>query len=47
MQPEMDYREILAFMKEKKPYIHATLEETVPENALETAEFIRNIYDSI
>lgn len=43
----MDYREILAFMKEKKPYIHATLEETVPENALETAEFIRNIYDSI
>ena len=31
---EMDYRTVLSFVKEKKPYVHATLENTRPENAL-------------
>ena len=42
---EMDYRNILHFMKEKKPYIHATLENTVPENAVASRKFIQDIWD--
>ena len=42
---EMDYRQIIRFMKEKKPYIHATLENTVPENAVAAREYIQNLWD--
>ena len=28
---EMDYTQIIRFIKEKKPYIHTTLENTTPE----------------
>lgn len=31
---EMDYRALMQFIKREKPYIHATLECTVPENAM-------------
>ena len=42
---EMDYSQIIRFMKEKKPYIHATLENTVPENAVAAKEYIQNLWD--
>ena len=41
---EMDYSEILKFMKERKPYIHATLEDTKPENNRQVKEFILQEY---
>lgn len=41
------YEKILRFIKERKPYAHATLENTVPENAVATREYIQGIYDSI
>lgn len=43
----MKYDEILKFIKEKKPYAHATLEDTVPENAVATKELIQSIYDRV
>ena len=36
----MDYTEILKFAREKKPDIHATLEDTKPENAVFCRKFI-------
>ncbi len=44
---EMDYTQVLRFAKERKPFIHATLENTCPENALQCAAHIRKIYDSL
>ena len=44
---EMDYREILKFMKERKPYIQATLENTVNSNAVSSREYLQKIYDNI
>ena len=41
---EMDYSDILHFIKTKKPHIHATLENTTPENAVATREFIESEY---
>lgn len=41
---EMDYTEILQFMKERKPFIHATLEDTRPENNRQAREFILKKY---
>ena len=41
------YKRILKFVKEKKPYAHVTLENTVPENAVETKEYIQGIYDAL
>ena len=41
------YERILRFMKERKPYIHATLENTIPENAVATRKYIQGIYDGI
>lgn len=43
----MKYEEILRFVKEKKPYMHATLENTNPDNAVIARKFIQNIYDNI
>jgi len=43
----MDYTKILKFLKEKKPYIYATLEDTKPHNAVKAREYIQGIYDSI
>ena len=39
------YEKILKFIKTQKPYAHATLENTVPENAVQTREYIQGIYD--
>ncbi|MGN0387054.1 MAG: sugar phosphate isomerase/epimerase family protein [Lachnospiraceae bacterium] len=44
---EMRYQEILKFVKTKKPYMHATLENTKPDNAVAARQYIQNIYDSI
>ncbi len=40
---EMDYSSIVKFAVEKKPYIHATLEDTKPDNAVAAREFIQSI----
>lgn len=42
---EMDYTEILRFIKERKPYIHVTLENTLPENAVSAREYIQGLWD--
>jgi sugar phosphate isomerase/epimerase len=44
---EMNYENILRFVKTKKPFMHATLENTVPDNAVKTREFIQGIYDRL
>ncbi len=44
---EMDYTSILRFMKERKPYVHATLEDTRPDNALACAKHIRDAYEAL
>ena len=44
---EMQYDKILKFVKDKKPFMHASLENTVPENAVKTREFIQKIYEEI
>lgn len=43
----MDYTQILKFMKEQKPYVHATLENTVPENAVKSRQYIQGIWDEL
>lgn len=40
---EMDYRRILSFMQQEKPYIHATLEDTVPENAIAAMKYLKQL----
>ncbi|MCD8021999.1 MAG: sugar phosphate isomerase/epimerase [Lachnospiraceae bacterium] len=43
---EMDYSRIIRFIKERKPYIHATLEDTVPENAAQACACLQSLYDA-
>lgn len=43
----MDYTQIIKFMKEQKPYVHVTLENTVPENAVKSREYIQGIWDEL
>lgn len=43
----MNYKDIMKFIKEDKPYIQATLENTVPENAVQAREYLQGIYDEI
>lgn len=42
---QMDYTSLIRFMKEKKPFIHATLENTTPENHVQCREIIQKLYD--
>ena len=42
---QMDYTSVIKFMKERKPFIHATLENTTPENNIQVREFIQKLYD--
>lgn len=44
---EMDYTQIMSFIKERKPYIHVTLENTVPENAVEARVYIQSLWNQI
>ncbi len=41
----MDYSQIMSFMKREKPYIHVSLENTTPENAVAAREFIEEQYN--
>lgn len=41
----MDYTQIVKFIKAQKPYIHVTLENTVPENAVEARKFFQGLWD--
>lgn len=43
----MDYTQILKFIKEQKPYVHVTLENTVPENAVKSRQYIQGIWDEL
>lgn len=43
---EMDYSEIIRFIKKRKPYIHVTLENTVPENAVAARTYIQELWDN-
>ena len=42
---EMNYDRIMKFIKERKPYVHVTLENTVPENAVQSRKFIQEIWE--
>ena len=44
---EMDYGRVLAFMKARKPYIQATLENTCNENVLAAKAHIEHLYEQI
>ncbi len=42
---EMDYTDIIRFIKKEKPYIHVTLENTVPENAEAARGYIQKLWN--
>ena len=42
---EMDYSEIIRFIKKEKPYVHVTLENTVPDNAVASREYIQGLWN--
>lgn len=44
---EMDYTEILRFIKERKPYLQVTLENTANETAVRAREFVERVYGEI
>ncbi len=44
---EMDYENILRYIKAEKPFIHATLENTTPENHIQCRDTILGIYDRV
>ena len=41
----MNYESILKFIKARKPYVHVTLENTTPENAVQSRKFIQEIWE--
>jgi sugar phosphate isomerase/epimerase len=43
----LNYRLLLSKIKEYKPYIQCTLENTSPDNAIRTRDFVRDMYDRI
>lgn len=43
----MNYDAVLKFAKQHKPYVHATLEDTKPENAVQAREFIEKRYAQV
>ncbi|MBP1565482.1 MAG: sugar phosphate isomerase/epimerase [Oscillospiraceae bacterium] len=44
---EMDYTDIMRFIKYQKPYIHVTLENTVPENSEKAREYIESVMSKV
>lgn len=46
-QGEMNYKPILKFMKERKPFIHATLEDTRPESNQRAKHYITRMYEEV
>lgn len=43
---EMDYGDIIRFVKKEKPYIHVTLENTNPQNAETARKYIQGLWDN-
>ena len=43
----LHYPVLLRLIKEHKPYIHCTMENTKPENAVRAREYVQGIYDSL
>lgn len=43
----MDYRNIVRFAETNKPYIHTTLENTTPENAVAAREYIQSLINEV
>lgn len=43
----MKYEAVLKFIKERKPYIHVTLENTKPENNQQVKRYIQELYQSV
>lgn len=41
----MDYSDIMKFVKERKPHIHITLEDTKPENAVAARKHMEKLFD--
>lgn len=44
---ELNYKPIMQFIKTRKPYIHCTLENTVPENAVAAREYIETMFKNV
>ena len=44
---EMDYGRVLRFVKERKPFIQATLENTTNENAVAARTFLEGVYAAL
>lgn len=44
---EMNYENILRFVKARKPFIQATLENTCNDNAVAARELIQHVYESV
>lgn len=42
---EMDYTGLMQFIKKEKPYIHATLEDTKPDNAVAARLFVQKQWE--
>lgn len=42
---EMDYGDIIRFIRKEKPYIHVTLENTNPQNAETARRYIQGLWD--
>lgn len=42
----MDYTEIMHFVKTRKPYIHITLEDTIPSNAVSCMNYLKSVYEN-
>lgn len=42
---EMDYSQIMAYLKKEKPYVFAILENTTPENAAFCANAMKKVYE--
>lgn len=43
----LNYELLLSLIKEYKPYVQCTLENTTPDNAVSTLEYVQNLYDTI
>ena len=44
---EMDYTTVLRFIKDRKPYLQATLENTANHNAVQSRQLIQRLYDEL
>lgn len=43
-QGVMDYTDLIRFIKKDKPFIHATLEDTIPSNSVQALQFMERLY---